>query len=234
MIVFTGGTGRLGTELKKWFPDDLYPAREELDITVPYSILDYFGVMKPKMVVHCAAFTSPPVCEKNPLQALRVNIEGTAYLAEYCTQKKIPLVYISTEYVFDGKDGNYSEEDAVHPVNLYGWTKLGGECAVRIVPEHLIIRCAFTPMHFLYERAPTDQYSSRDTVDIIAKQIYTLISGNARGVFHIGTERKSVWDLAHKTARHEVKRCSYKDFDFVVPEDGSLNTSKYIEFEENT
>lgn len=234
MIVFTGGTGRLGTELKKWFPDDLYPTREELDITVPYSILDYFGVMKPKMVVHCAAFTSPPVCEKNPLQALRVNIEGTAYLAEYCTQKKIPLVYISTEYVFDGKDGNYSEEDAVHPVNLYGWTKLGGECAVRIVPEHLIIRCAFTPMHFLYERAPTDQYSSRDTVDIIAKQIYTLISGNARGVFHIGTERKSVWDLAHRTARHEVKRCSYKDFDFVVPEDGSLNTSKYIEFEENT
>lgn len=232
MIVFTGGSGKLGTEMKKFFPDALFPTRDELDITSAYSIIYYFNLFKPTLIVHCAAFTSPPVCDKNPVQAIRTNIQGTAYIAEYALQKNIPVVYISTEYVFDGSKGNYKEDDPVHPVNIYGWTKLAGECAIRALPEYLIVRCAFVPEKFPFDKAPIDQYSSRDTVSCIASQLAALIDKNARGVYHIGTERKSVWEMAQRTSEEYIEQCSIENFNFAVPKDASLDTSKFKALEE--
>lgn len=229
-MLVTGGSGKLGSELKKIYPDALYPTRDELDMTSVSSLYTYFCVNKPDIIIHCAAFTSPPVCENRPFYALEVNIVGTAHLVGYASMLNAKLVYISTEYVFSGREGLYSEIDPVLPQNRYAWTKLGGECCVRMLPKdkQLIVRCAFGPKPFPYDKAPTDQYTSRETVDIIAKQLSTLIDKDACGVYHIGGWRKSVYEYAIATSpEKDIAKCSRLDFSFTVPKDASLDTSKY-------
>jgi dTDP-4-dehydrorhamnose reductase len=234
MLVITGGTGKLGTELKKLFTDAVFPSHEELDVKSPYSIVDYFNIVKPSYILHCAAFASPIGIDQNPLEGLRCNILGTAFLAEYALQKNIPMAYISTDYVFDGDLGDYTEEDSVFPVGLYAWSKLGGECAVNMLPKHLIMRLSFTPLEFPYDKAPTDQYTSRLTVDKIAEQVYILVSRGATGTYHLGGPKRRVWDIAQETAKKPIEKCTIADFAHRVPRDASFDTSKFKNFKENT
>lgn len=152
MLVVTGGSGRLGTELKKLFSDAVFPTREELDITIPYSIVSYFNVIKPTYILHCAAFTAT-----GELHHLKTNIIGTSYLVEYALQKKIPMAYVSPVI-----------EDSDSPYEL---SKLGGECAIRLLKDYLII--------FL------DPVEVKTDLDKIAKQIYILVSQKAQGSYCI-------------------------------------------------
>lgn len=232
-MVVTGGSGKLGAELKKLFPNAKFPGRAELDVTSEASMQSYFNNNPTKLIVHCAAFTSPPVCEKNPEKALLTNIIGTASLVRWAMKMDAKLIYISTEYVFSGREGLYSEIDPVLPVNRYAWSKLGGECAVEMLPKtkFLIIRCAFGPCPFPYDKAPYDQFTSREPVDVVAKQIGTLIDKNAHGIYHIGGWRKSVFEYAVGVSPDkDIRKCSRHDFDFMVPKDASLDTTKYREF----
>jgi len=75
-------------------------------------------------------FTSPPKVDQDPAKALDANIVGTANVVKLAQRYRLKVLYISTDYVFRGDRGNYSEADAVDPVNKYAWSKLGGECAV--------------------------------------------------------------------------------------------------------
>jgi dTDP-4-dehydrorhamnose reductase len=227
-IIFTGGSGLLGSEIKKILPDIKYPSSKEFNITDYTQMKTYLELNRCDLLIHAAAFTSPPLIDKNPLKAIEVNILGTANIVKLCMEFDIRLIYICTDYVFRGDNGNYKEDDAVYPVNKYAWSKLGGECAVRMYDKSLIIRTTFGPNIFPYEKAFIDQWTSRESVSVIARKISKLIDKNITGVIHVGGKRKSVFEYAKSLDEsRDIKGLSINDINFTVPVDTSLNCDKY-------
>ena len=109
-ILLTGGSGLLGTELVKLESDLLAPSHEELDITDAAAVADYVAGHQPDIILHAAAITSNREVEANPTVAKNVNVDGTANLAKSCDGTRIRFVYLSTDYVYKGDRGNYSED----------------------------------------------------------------------------------------------------------------------------
>lgn len=229
-IIFTGGSGLLGSEFKKILPDINYPSSEEFDVTNYNQIKDYIESNRCDLIVHAAAFTSPPLIDKDPVHALEVNIVGTCNVVKLCMERDIRLIYISTDYVFKGDKGNYKETDPVYPVNKYSWSKLGGECAVRMLENSLIIRTTFGPDIFPYDKAFIDQWTSRQGVSVIAGKIAALLDKNIKGVIHVGGKRKTVFEYARQLDENrDISELSISDIPFVVPVDTSLNCDRYNE-----
>lgn len=227
-MLVTGGSGLLGTALKKIFPLAMFPSKEDFNVT-DYSQMEVY--LKGKLVdtiFHGAAFTSPPKIEQDPIKAIDINIIGTSNLVKLASKSNAFLIYVCTDYVFKGDKGNYKEDDPVFPVNKYAWSKLGGECAVRLYDKALIIRTTFGPDIFPYEKAFTDQWTSRECVTKIATMIAELIKIEKTGVVHIGGKRKSVHEYAiHLNPTKEIGRISIKDISFKVPIDTSLDIDLY-------
>ena len=225
-ILLSGGSGLLGKALQKIDASIIAPPHSELDVRNKESIDACIEKYKPDIFLHAAAFTSPPRCDESPVEALQTNIIGTGNVVLSTTEKKVRLVYISTDYVFKGDKGNYAEDDEVFPQNLYAWTKLGGECAVRTHKNSLIIRTSFSPDIFPYDAAFIDQYTSRDSVSVIARLIYTLIQADVvEPVVHVGTERKTVKELALALGKSDVTDLRRSEVSFATPEDTSLDIS---------
>lgn len=224
-ILVTGGSGLLGTELKKLMPDALYPTHQEVEVESLQSLITYASRYEINTIFHGAAYTSPPRIDADPERALWVNIIGTAFVTSYCMGRGIRLVYMSTDYVFDGTKGDYKENDPVNPVNKYAWSKLGGECAVRMYDKSLIIRASFGPNPFPYPKAFIDQYTSRQYVDQIAPKIIQLIKSDLTGIIHIGGKRQSVFEYAQRT-REDVEPMMRDDVNFKVPKDTSLKSER--------
>jgi dTDP-4-dehydrorhamnose reductase len=227
-VIFTGGSGLLGSEFRKLAPEYLYPGKAEFDIRDYAQMEKYAEPRGCSVLVHAAAFTSPPLIDKDPLKALEVNIVGTANTVRLCAKFGARLVYISTDYVFPGDKGLYRETDPVHPVNKYAWSKLGGECAVRLYDRSLIIRTTFGPNRFPYEKAFSDQWTSREPVSTFAKKLVRLVRSDACGVVHVGGERRTVLDYARSLdPSRNIAGLSIKDVAFKVPVDTSLNCERY-------
>lgn len=227
-LLFTGGTGLLGREFRKNLPDALYPPRSEFDITKVDVMENYLAKHNVKTMFHAAAFTSPPKVDKSPDQAIEANVIGTGNVTMLCIKHGIRLIYVSTDYVFHGDTGNYHEDDPVNPVNKYAWSKLGGECAVRMYDNSVIIRTSFGPDEFPYEKAFVDQWTSRETVSVIAKMMLEVIDSDYRGVIHVGGGRKSVYEYALKASpQKEIGRLTTSEVSFSVPKDTSLDTGLY-------
>lgn len=215
-IVVTGLTGTLSKELQK-LDSTITGLRH--DIIIP-EIINALEVLNPDVVIHAAAATDSEEAKTNPIKYIKTNIVGTANIAEYCILNKKRLVYISTDYVYPGIRGSYNEEDSLKPYNDYAWTKLGGECAVRLVPNSLIIRTSFGPSEFKHKEAYDNYIVSKDYVDIIAPKILKAAVSDLSGVLNIGTEAKSIYDYA--SLRNVVKKgqgIEVRNF--------SLNTNKY-------
>lgn len=229
-IIFTGGNGLLGSEFRKIRPDIDYPSSKEFDITNFEQMRQYTQSNGCELVIHAAAFTSPPLIDKNPLKALENNIIGTTNVVKLCMEFNIRLIYISTDYVLKGDKGNYKESDPIYPVNKYAWSKLGGECAARLYAKALIVRTSFGPNTFPYEKAFVDQWTSRENVSIIARKISKLLDKNITGVIHVGGKRKTVFEYAKSLDESkDIGELSINDVNFVVPVDTSLNCDKYNE-----
>lgn len=229
-VIFTGGSGLLGTTFRKILPEINYPSLEQFDVTNYTQMEEYVKSHKCELIIHAAAFTSPPMVEKDPLKALEVNIAGTCNVVKLCMKYDIRLIYISTDYVFEGSQGNYKETDPVNPVNKYAWSKLGGECAVRMYDKSLIIRTTFGPDVFPYEKAFTDQWTSRESVSIIAGKISKLIDEQLTGIIHIGGERRTVFEYARSLDPNKsIGKLSVEDVSFNAPVDTSLNCERYDE-----
>jgi len=227
-IIFTGGSGLLGSEFKKIQPDIHYPSHSEFDITHYEQIDEYVKKGIWKMIVHTAAFTSPPKIDQDPLKAVDVNIIGTANVVKLCMKYGMKLIYISTDYVFRGDKGNYNEDDPVYPVNKYAWSKLGGECAVRMYNNSIIIRTTFGPNVFPYEKAFVDQWTSRESVSVTARMIAELLDSEFTGTVHVGGKRKSVFEYAKALdPAKEIQKLSVNDVNFKIPVDTSLNCELY-------
>ncbi len=227
-ILFTGGSGVLGTAFRKLRPDIDYPSSREFNLTDLPGMRAYLGDGRLDLVVHAAAFISPPLIDKDPGKALDVNIVGTANIVKLCMEHDARLLYISTDYVFKGDTGMYREEDPVLPVNKYAWSKLGGECAARLYPKSLIVRTTFGPDIFPYPKAFVDQWTSRESVSVIARKISMLLDTEAAGVVHVGGDRKTVFEYAKSLDEaKEIGTLSVRDVSFFVPIDTSLNCDRF-------
>ncbi|MGB5511853.1 MAG: sugar nucleotide-binding protein [Woeseiaceae bacterium] len=225
-ILLTGGSGLLGTEILKLGTKMLAPSRRELDIRDASAVAAYIADVVPGIILHAAAATNNRNIEADPTAALDVNINGTANIARACLGSKIRLVYVSTDYVYKGDRGNYAETDELLPSNIYAWTKLAGEAAVRAVPDHLIIRTSFGASRFDYPQAFTDKWSSKDYVDRIAPKILKATTGTVRGVLNIGGPRRTIYDYAVER-NPDVSKATLSDASLDSPVDTSLNLDKW-------
>jgi dTDP-4-dehydrorhamnose reductase len=149
-VVVIGGTGMLGGELVDALPraglKAIVSARPEMDITRPDTLKGALtGVAAAGLVINCAAYTAVDKAEAEPEAAYAVNRQGPANLAEECRRAGLPLIHISTDYVFDGKSTRpYREQDPVNPINVYGLSKEQGEEAIRSrLAQHFIVRTSW-------------------------------------------------------------------------------------------
>ena len=222
-IVITGGDGRFAQVLKK---DNnklniLYPGKKELNILNITSIKKYLKKNKPKYLIHAAALSRPmSIHDKQISKSIDLNIIGTANIVKVCSNLKIKLIYFSTGYVYEGKIGNYKEKDPVLPVNNYAWSKLGGECAVTMYKNSLILRITMCEKPFLHEYAFHDINANfmfhEDVVKIIPKIL------NKTGVLNVGGKIQSIYSFAKKTNK-EVKKKSGKK---LFPKNVSMNVNR--------
>jgi dTDP-4-dehydrorhamnose reductase len=230
-MLLTGGRGRLGTELQKHLKV-LAPSSQELDITDVSSIQGYIHQHNPSLLIHAAAYTNVLGAEKDKQACWKVNVEGTRNLVNIALEHSLPLIHMSTDYVFWGDHGGYKEDDPLGPVrNYYALSKLVAEELVRVVPKHLVIRTSFRPLEWPYPTAFDDIYTSQDYVDIIAPDIALAIKRYTEipyTTLHIATERKSVYNLACRR-KPDVQRSSKANANVSLPEDISLDISRWQE-----
>ena len=165
------------------------------------------------------------VHEKNIDLSITTNIIGTANVVRACKKLKIKLIYFSTNYVYPCKKGNYKETDSLLPINNYGWSKLGGECAVHMLKNSLILRLSITDYPFAYKKAIKNSYSSLIYNKDFAKLFSRLLDSS--GVINIGGKRQSIYSFA-KNDNPKIKTVSIsKKSNF--PKDSSLNIKKFRE-----
>ena len=144
--LITGTTGQLGTELIRQVADYSFEAvpisEDELDITGLDQMKTIFQGVQPDLVINPAAYTNVDQAESEPEKAFRVNRDGAENLAKICVDHDIPLIHVSTDYVFDGKKNEpYVEDDQVLPLGIYGKSKAAGEQAIgSLLSKHIIIR----------------------------------------------------------------------------------------------
>ena len=224
-ILVTGGDGRFSKILKSKNKrlNLIFCSKKQLNILNLRSIKKNFEKYKPKIIFHCAGLSRPmSIHEKDIIKSIDLNIIGTANLVKICKLYKIKLIYFSTGYVYEGKIGNYKEVDAVKPFNNYGLSKLGGECAVSMYKNSLILRVTMTEKPFAHNSAFTNLKSNfmfhEDLVDILPKVI------NEIGIINIGGKSQSVFDFAKKYNKSLKKAKLNKNSKF--PLNQTMNLSK--------
>lgn len=230
-ILLTGGSGLLGTELLKLDPDLLAPSHKELDITDAAAVSAFVAAHQPDIILHAAAITNNREVEANPAAAQKVNVDGTANLVRACEGTGIRFVYLSTDYVYKGDRGNYSETDPVDPFNMYASTKLAGEQVVRQVQNHLIIRASFGASEFAYPDAFSDKWSSKEYVDEIAPDILKAARSPLTGILNMGGERRSLYEYAFER-NPSVNKIERRDSEHKSPVDTSLNLDRWRAYAE--
>lgn len=222
-ILLTGGFGLLGRELQKLHTYTYVPSHEEMDIADYDDVTEYLAPRKIDLIVHCAAYTQVEKAERERERCWATNVHGTRNLCE----PHIPLLYISTEYAFDGTEAPYKASDTPNPKNFYAMTKVMGEQYVWMNPMGKTIRCILKPRPWKYEAAFTDQWTTGGYVDNMAYEINLAIKLFAvlPKVVHIGTGRKSIFELASQT--REVSPISRSISKTPLPEDTSLDHSRW-------
>lgn len=222
-VWITGAGGLIGSALARTAPGGAHEikvvalTRDRLDLTDAAAVRSEFRRQQPQLVIHCAALSKSPACEANPRLARNLNVGVTALLAELAAE--IPLVFLSTDLVFDGRAGNYAEEAAVNPLSVYAETKAAAEQVLRANPRHLIVRTSLNG-----GRSPTgdrgfneqirrawqagqtlslftDEFRSPISAEVTARAIWELVAQNATGVYHVaGSEKLSRWQIGRLLA----------------------------------
>jgi len=226
-IVVTGGSGRFAQSLKKIRSKYkfIYPKKKSLNITRPKSIKKFLKKERPESVLHLAGLSRPmSIHDKNIKRSIDLNIVGTANLVRVCSELKIKLIYFSTSYVYPGKKGNYSEQDAVLPWNNYGWSKLGGECAVQMYKNSLILRVCMTEKPFLHKKAFANVKLNFIFHDELSKLLIKLL--NKKGIINLGGPTKTVYNFAKKYNKKVKKIFVQKNSVHNFPLKPSMNLSK--------
>ena len=226
----TGVNGQLGYDLKRellerGYTDILAPTRVDLDITNEDAVKKMIREYRPSVIFHCAAYTAVDKAEEEQEKCYQVNVLGTKYLTEAAKEVGAKIIYISTDYVFDGtKEGLYQVEDKVNPVNYYGKTKYLGENFVREYDNHIIVRISWVfgingknfirTMLNLAEshkelNVVCDQIGSPTYTKDLAGLLVNMFLSNVKGLYHVTNEGYCSWyefaEFIFKEGRKKVK-----------------------------
>jgi dTDP-4-dehydrorhamnose reductase len=212
-ILITGSGGMLGKDLvaqaqgrHRVFPS----TRQDCDITDFPQVARAFEKTKPEVVIHLAAFTAVDECETRPETAFQVNAEGTRNVALACRESRVPLLFVSTDYVFDGTKGApYLEGDAPRPLNVYGQSKLQGENYVReLLDRYWIVRTSwlFGPkgknfVRTILEKARCegslrvvdDQVGAPTYTADLAERLEEIVQRAGPGIYHATNQGYCSW-----------------------------------------
>jgi dTDP-4-dehydrorhamnose reductase len=272
-ILITGATGRIGRSLLASGPEDtdieiLYEPGETkipgyawygADITERDKTVMAVTCSDPDVVIHCAAMTDVDGCEENPERAHSINSAGTAHIAESCAECNARLVYLSTDHVFDGVSGPYSENDVPAPVNVYGQSKFEGEKNVYTDNSYnpLIFRISVPfgeriedSAHNYYSwladqlrqkntvRIADDQFTTPAYFEECARVLWSLVKTDIGGIIHYGTsDRLSRYNMALEICEvmglssENVQPVKTSDLDFKAkrPLESGFDTGKVSE-----
>jgi len=268
-VLVTGGSGLLGHKLVSMLAQQGYEVIAtynhrkppfsldnvtwiKLDLT-DTNLLEHIILLKrPKIIVHAAAYTDVDGCEVRRDYAWKVNVEATRSIVRIARVIKAYLVYISTDYVFDGEKGMYKEDDLPNPINYYGLTKLLGEEIVKssdllytIVRTSAIYGLGSGKLSFATYvvqklmaneevKVVADQFVSPTLNTLLAKAIAEIIELKPLGILHIAGERISRYDFALQVTRilglpeKLIKRTTMSEMKWIArrPRDSSLDISK--------
>lgn len=256
----TGAHGLIGNELIRSaaeFAPRLKArgvSRETVDLLDFRGVERLFRQERPALVIHCAAVSRNPICDADPGLAEKTNVEVTRQLLELADD--IPFFFFSTDLVFDGMKGNYTEEDAPNPLSKYAETKVLAEGQVRQHPQHAIVRISLTggisrtgdrafneEMKKTWQAGRalslfTDEYRCPSTADGIARAVWELVSQSARGTFHLCyPERLSRYEIGlalaakHPDLNPKIIATSRRSYSGPPrPPDTSLNCKKATRF----
>ena len=237
----TGAGGLIGNYLVELAPK-FAPSTEIRALTRANLNLEDFDAVRrafktdsPHLVIHCAALTNTPTCEKNPALTHKLNVEVTALLAELAAD--IPFIFFSTDLVFDGRAGNYDESAAVSPLSVYGKSKAEAERIVLANPKHTVVRTSLNygtsptgnrafneQMRHTAERGETlnlftDEFRCPIPAVATARAVWELAAQNKPGLYHLaGSERLSRWQIDNALAKSwpdlqpKLEPGSIKDF----------------------
>lgn len=192
----------------------------EVDITDLRAFQEVVIRQRPQAVIHAAAFTAVDECELQPAVAFRVNAEGTRHVALACRQARIPMLYVSTDYVFDGeKEGPYVESDSPHPLNVYGRSKLEGERYVSdLVGRFWIVRTSWlfgrhgknfvkTILDMAWRgeslRVVNDQVGSPTYTADLVTALEQILEKGGPGIYHVTNQGHCSW---HEFAEEIVRQ----------------------------
>ena len=222
-VWITGAGGLIGSYLvqtakqfvRDWRVRGL--TRADLDLLDFAAVRKSFRAVAPDLVIHCAALSQSPACQKNPALARQLNVEVTALLAELAAD--IPFIFFSTDLVFDGRAGNYDESAAVNPLSVYAETKVAAEKVVLANLRHTVIRTSLNGgvsptgdrgFNEQLRRAFadgqtlnlfTDEFRNPLPAVVTARAVWELAALNQPGLYHLaGSEKLSRWDMGRLIA----------------------------------
>ncbi len=213
-VLVTGVKGQLGydvvKELEKRGMEAVGVDIQEMDITNAESVNQVIGEVNPDAVVHCAAYTAVDAAEDNVEICRKVNADGTQNIANMCKKLDIPMIYISTDYVFDGEgERPWQPDDERHPLNVYGQTKYEGELAVQnTLDKYFIVRIAWvfgvngknfikTMLNLGQTRehltVVNDQFGSPTYTYDLARLLVDMVQTDKYGIYHATNEGICTW-----------------------------------------
>ncbi len=206
-----GGAGQVGQALQATAPQDIKfaaPPRGDCDITNPEQLRHWLDEVRPSLVINAAAYTDVNGAESHAGEAWAINAQGPAHLASLCRDRKIRLIHLSTDYVFDGTAHEpYPETAAPNPLNAYGRSKREGEDLVRReYPDSLIVRSAwlYAQQGRNFVNTMLDLMAVRDEIKVVADQVGTPTRArnlartlwrlqDEAGIFHFTDEGQTSW-----------------------------------------
>ena len=202
-----------------------FPNRKELNILSLNSIKNYLKKKKPEILIHAAGLSRPmSIHEERISQSIDLNIIGTANIVKACSEFNIKLIYFSTHYVYPCKKGEYSENSPLLPINNYAWSKLGGESAVQMYKNSLILRVCMTENPFVHKSAFANVKSNFIFHEDVAKILFKLI--NQKGIINIGGRTQTIYNFAKKN-NPEVKKVYLENKSKIqFPKNPSINIGK--------
>lgn len=251
-MMILGAGGQLGRELSKIFPSAVKVFHKEtagsnnLDLSNPGRVEKFILDAKPDVVINAAALANVDLCEKDHSLAYKVNGSSVGAMASACRKLGSILVHVSTDYVFDGKDGNYSEQAIPNPINYYGFSKIVGDIHAISYEKTMVVRTSGVFGHTMnFPLFVLDRLMKKEEVNAIegyyspihaanlARAISILLKSDWYGLINVAGERVSRYKLAldiavafglDKSLVHETK--NLQKLNAKRPFDSSLDSTK--------